>query len=209
MKVAVTFLKSKYSKEDTIKKIMETDADYIHVDMMDGVFVPRVVLPIDETVGLLKNSKKPLDIHLMVAKPQNYISELSKLNANYISIHVELNEDINELIDLIHSYGINAGLAINPGTSIDALTPYLDNIEYIIIMGATPGYGGQPLQDVSIKKIGELKSLREQYNYHYKMSLDCGVNKNTRSLLDDLDIVVSGSYICESEDYQEAINTLR
>lgn len=209
MKVSVTFLKSKYSKEETIKKITETDAEYIHVDMMDGVFVPRTVLPIDETIELLKNSKKPLDIHLMVANPTNYINEVSKLNASFISIHVELNEDINELIDLIHSYGINAGLAINPETSVDKLTPYLDNIEYIIIMGATPGYGGQPLQDVSVKKIGELKNLREKYNYHYKLSLDCGVNKETRPLLDDLDIVISGSYVCENDDYQSAINTLR
>ena len=209
MKTSISFLKSEVSREEAIKKISETDTDYIHVDMMDGIFVPRVVLPLDETIRLLKNSKKPLDIHLMVAHPAKYINELSKLNASFISIHAELDENINELIDLIHSYGINAGLAINPETEISSIQKYLDNIEYVLIMGVNPGYGGQELMIESVKKIDKLKSLREEFNYHYQISLDGGVTGNNRNLLEGLDVVVCGYYVCSSDDYQEAINTLR
>ena len=209
MKTSVSFLKSKVSREETIKKITETDADYIHVDMMDGIFVERSVLTIDEVKSSLKNSTKPLDIHLMVAYPKEYINELSNLNVSYITIHAEITEELNELIDLIHSYGINAGIAINPDTDVSAIKSYLDNIEYVLIMGVTPGYGGQELMPVSVNKINELADLREQYNYHYKISFDGGVNNKTRKLLNGLDIIVSGSYVCEKDDFQEAINTLR
>lgn len=209
MKTSISFLKSKVSKEEAIIKIMETDTDYIHVDMMDGIFVPRIVLPLDETTFLLKESKKPLDIHLMVAHPKEYINELSKLNVSIISVHAELDEDLNILIDLIHSYGINAGLAINPETDVESVLKYLDNVEYVLIMGVKPGYGGQELMIESVKKIDKLRALREQYNYHYQISLDGGVTGENRYLLDGLDVVVCGYYVCEKDDYQEAINTLR
>ena len=145
----------------------------------------------------------------MVEHPKKYINELAKLNASYITIHVEIDDNINELIDLIHSYGINAGLAINPETSVLALNDYLDNIEYVLIMGVKPGYGGQELLSESVNKIQELRNLREKYNYHYKISLDGGVNGKTRKILNGLDIIVSGSYICESDNYQEKVDTLR
>ncbi|MCH5166651.1 MAG: ribulose-phosphate 3-epimerase [Erysipelotrichales bacterium] len=209
MKTSISFLKSKYDRAEAIAKIMETDTDYIHVDMMDGIFVERSVLSISEVKDLLSNSKKLLDIHLMVAHPKNYINELAELNAKYITIHAEIQDDINELIDLIHSYGISAGIAINPESGVDSINDYLDNIEYVLIMGVDPGYGGQELKLESVKKIEELQSLREQYNYHYQISLDGGVNDKTRPLLNGLDIIVSGSYVCISDNYQEIINTLR
>lgn len=209
MKTSVTFLKSKYSREETIKKIMETDVDYIHVDMMDGKFVPRTVLTIEEAKSCLSNSIKPLEIHLMVEHPNNYINELANLNVSYLTIHAEIDDDIDYLISLIHSYGINAGLALNPETKVEAINDYLDQIDYVLIMGVKPGYGGQALIPETINKISELKDLRERYNYHYKIALDGGVNNTNRHLLNDLDIVIAGSYICESDNYQDAINTLK
>lgn len=209
MKTSVTFLKSKYDRSRTIEKIMETDTEYIHIDIMDGIFVDRTVLSIEETRELFLNSPKKLDIHLMCENPREYIEALSDLNVEYFTIHAEIKENVKELISYIQSLGINAGLAIKLETTIADVRDYLDSVENILIMGVNPGYGGQPLTLSAVNKIHELKECRERYNYHYQISLDGGVNSDTRSLLGDLDIIVAGSYICESDDYQAKINTLR
>lgn len=209
MKTSITFLKSKYDRKTTVQKIMETDADYIHVDIMDGIFVDRVVLSIEETVELFSNSTKPLDIHLMCEHPREYIEALSNLNVAFFTIHAEIADDKRELISLIHEYGIGAGIAIKIETGVNDIGEYLDSLENVLIMGVTPGYGGQKLALSTVEKISELIQARDKYNYHYKISLDGGVNDNTRPLLDNLDIIVAGSYVCESDDYQTKINTLR
>lgn len=207
MKISVSFLKSKYSTDETLKKIESTNADYIHVDIMDGDFVSKTTLNEYENYEILKNIKKPLDIHLMVSNPQNYIEVLKNLNPEYITIHAEI-KDANKYIDLIHSYGIKAGIAINPETRVLNINN-LENIEYVLIMGVSPGLGGQSLIMKTVEKIEVLNNLREKYNYHYLISFDGGVNIDTRKLLNGLDIIVSGSYICMNDDYQSMINLLR
>lgn len=209
MRTSISFLKSNVSVEETIEKITLTDADYIHVDVMDGDFVERKVLEIDEAIKLLSKSKKPLDIHLMVSHPLEYISAFKNLNAQYITIHAEINEDIDDLIRLIHSYGIRAGIAINPDTEVKKIAKYLSHVDQVLIMGVNPGYGGQELMPICVDKIKELIDMRDSYNYHYFISLDGGVNQDTRKLLDGLDIIVSGSFICMSDDYQLKINELK
>lgn len=209
MRTSISFLKSNVSVEETIEKITLTDADYIHVDVMDGDFVERKVLEIDEVIKLLSKSKKPLDIHLMVSHPLEYISAFKNLNAQYITIHAEINEDIDDLIRLIHSYGIRAGIAINPDTEVKKIAKYLSHVDQVLIMGVNPGYGGQELMPICVDKIKELIDMRDSYNYHYFISLDGGVNQDTRKLLDGLDIIVSGSFICMSDDYQLKINELK
>ena len=193
MKTSISFLKSRLSTEDTIAEITKTDADFIHVDVMDGKFVER----------------KVLDIHLMVEHPLEYISAFKNLNARYITIHIEIEDNIGDLIELIHSYGIRAGLAINPATDISKLNKYLDRIDYILIMGVVPGAGGQSLIPETIDKVRALHYIRDMYNYHYQIAFDGGVNGETRKLLDDLDIIISGSYVCMSDDYQATIDTLK
>ena len=209
MRTSISFLKSNVSREETIERIRLTDANYIHVDVMDGDFVERKVLEIDEVIKLLSKSKKPLDIHLMVSHPLEYISAFKNLNAQYITIHAEINEDIDDLIRLIHSYGIRAGIAINPDTEVKKIAKYLSHVDQVLIMGVNPGYGGQELMPICVDKIKELIDMRDSYNYHYFISLDGGVNQDTRKLLDGLDIIVSGSFICMSDDYQLKINELK
>ena len=209
MKTSISFLKSKFSTEEKLAEITKTDADYIHVDVMDGKFVERKVLEIPEVIRLLSKSEKVLDIHLMVEKPLEYITAFKNLNARYITIHNEIDDNIDNLIELIHSYGIRAGLALNPDTDIRKLNKYLDRIDYVLIMGVVPGAGGQSLIPSTVDKIRALNYIRDMYNYHYQIAFDGGVNGETRKLLDGLDIIISGSYVCMSDDYQATIDTLK
>lgn len=209
MKISVTFLKYKETMKQAIAEIETTDADYLHVDVMDGKFVPPVVLPIPEIKELLTNTTKPLDVHLMVEEPEEYIDVFSKCNTEFITIHAEIKKDIRSLIEYIHKLGIKAGIAINSKTSISDIIEYLPVIDYVLIMGIIPGYGGQKMIPETVLKIHELKSIREEEGYHYLISFDGGINKDTRHLLDELDIMAVGSFITMSDDFQEAINTLR
>lgn len=208
MKITASFLKSNLSKKDTINKLTLTDVDYIHVDIMDGLFV-EPSFGSSEAIDLLSDVNKPLDIHLMCQYPMEYINLLSELKPKYLTIHIEVNDDIHELIKLIHEYGIKAGLAINPETDADTLKEYLGEIEYIIIMGVHPGYGGQQLIPDVINKARYYQYLKQMNNYNYEICLDGGVNKDNRNILNDFDTLVGGSFVCMSDDYQARINELR
>ena len=126
MKIAVSFIKSKYDDITTIQKIDETSADYLHVDIMDGKFAGQKNYSVEDIINLAKHTSKLLDIHLMVLNPESYIEGLVQLNVKCITFHVEATDKVNEIIDLIHSYGIKAGISLNPETSVEKIKPYLD-----------------------------------------------------------------------------------
>ncbi len=210
MKISVSILKSKIPRSKCIEAVEKTDADFIHLDVMDGKFVHNKTFTIDEVMEQFSDCKKDLDIHLMVNHPKEYIDSFSKLKScKYLIIHEEINHDINELLEYIHMKGKKAGIAINPYTKVEQVKPYLENVDYVLIMGVIPGFGGQQLISSTIMKIDELIKVRDDLDYHFELSFDGGVNGDTIKLLDGLDIAVSGSYICMSDDYQKQINTLR
>ncbi|HJJ17353.1 MAG TPA: ribulose-phosphate 3-epimerase [Bacilli bacterium] len=208
IKVSVSFLKSKYSHKETINLIENSNCDYIHVDVMDGNFV---VTKTEDLIKYLINSKKKLDVHLMVEEPLDYINDYAKLNVEYITIHSEINKDLSNLIDYIHSLNIKCGLAINPETDINKIEPYLSKIDQVLIMSVHPGAGGQKFIDSSIDKINILDNLRSINNYKYIINIDGGVNKETISAIKktNIDMVVSGSFITLSDNYQTQIDILK
>ncbi len=205
----MSFLKSKYNLKDTIDKINNTDAEYIHVDVMDGNFVPNISCIYNDVKDVLKNTNKMLDIHLMVDNPIKYILEYKNLSPKFITIHSEINNNIDDLVDLIKSYGIGVGLSIKPKTSIEFIEKYLDRVDNVLIMSVEPGKGGQKFMDSVVYKIDILDKIRKNKKLNYKISIDGGINKDTIDKVRNVDFVISGSYICMNEDYQSMIDNLR
>ena len=208
MKVGVSFLSSKDIVRD-LKILNDTDVDYIHVDVMDGKFVPKKTMPFKEMRHISDFTDKRLDVHLMVEDASKYIPLYSELNAEYITIHVEIEEDIEKDLKLIKSYGIKAGLSIKPDTRVSEVVPYLPYVDQILIMSVEPGAGGQSFIEESENKIKETRELLKSYNIDAIINVDGGVNNNTIKKCRDADMVVSGRYVVLSDDFQEKISSLR
>lgn len=208
MKVSASFLSSEDIPKDLVK-LNETDVDYIHVDVMDGKFVKGKTMPFKEMRHIYEYTSKRLDVHLMVEKPSKYIPLYAELNTEYISIHVEIEEDIVKDLELIKKYSIKCGLAINPDTPVRELVPYLPYLDSILVMSVVPGKGGQTFISETVQKIEEIKALINSYDLDIVLNVDGGINDSTRHLCAMVDIVTAGSYIVGSDNFQEKISSLR
>ena len=208
MKIAVSYLSSKKSKKETIQLIEDTTADYIHVDLMDGGFVSKKNFTTKEVEELLENHTKPLDIHLMVFDPIIYVSSLAKLNPEFITFHLEATKDIVKTIEAIKMQGIKAGITIRPDTDLYELMPYLSLVDLVLIMSVNPGEGGQEFMTSAVERLQELLQIRKNNGLSFLTQIDGGINKDTIKLVQDVDIAVSGSFICNSSNYQERIAEL-
>lgn len=205
MKLSVSIL-STDNKIEYVKKLNNTKTNYIHIDVMDGLFVSDTKFPIEEIKEINKVSNKKLDIHLMVDNPITYIEKLNNMNINNITIHIEITKDINYLIDKIHSLGYQARLSINPSTNVELLYPYLNKVDGILLMSVNPGKGGQEFIPNTLDKVDKIKEI----NNNLSIEIDGGVNNTNINLIKDsgIDIVVVGSYITKSEDYLDRINNI-
>ena len=208
MKVAVSYLKSTLSAEKTIEKITETSADYIHVDLMDGLFVPKKNDDLEYHISLLQNQTKPLDIHLMMIDPIESIKKLQILQPTTITVHLEIPK-LKESLELLDTLKIGKGIAVNPETDIEKITPYLKEINEVLLMSVHPGAGGQTFMPSVVPKITWLKNYRKTHNLQFTIAVDGGINDQTISAIKDAYLVISGSFICESSDYEQQITKLR
>ena len=206
MLVSVSVLSCYDRLINAVKKVNESKADYLHIDVMDGKFVDNKKFPLEVVRDVQSISKKPLDVHLMVDSIET-VKEYANLKPDYLTFHIEIMEDF-EIIDYVKSLGIKVGLAINPETNIDKLMPYIDDIDLVLFMSVEPGAGGQTFKEEVIEKI---KRLKESLPEDIIISIDGGVNNKTISLCKyaGCDMVVSGSYITNSDNYNEKINELR
>lgn len=207
MKVAVSILSEKENYKEAINKLNMTDADYLHLDIMDGSFTESISFNIDESKKICSLSNKKLDVHIMSTNLDTIIDEYIILKPNNITFHIE-NKAIDKYIKKIKDNGIKVGLAINPDTNIDIILPYLDKIDIILVMSVVPGKGGQKFMKEIIPKLEKLRELQKDYSY--EIEIDGGINDDTIFLVKDYaDIIVSGSYITNSINYQDSINNLR
>ena len=212
MKVSVSFLRSEYELDETIKKIEETDTDYIHVDMMDGNFVEASNYTPQDLKKIFKDCTKPLDVHMMVSSPNKYVKDFAKMkNVEYLTLHVEAHRRPIDVINMIRHTDMKVGLAINPETKVSRIIPLLNHVDQVLIMSVKPGKGGQKFMEDVLYKVETLKDIREQNGYHYIISIDGGINDETAKLCKEagVDMVVSGSYVCKSDNYDERIDKLK
>ena len=209
MKVSASFLSCK-KMEYGIRKLALTDVDYIHVDFIDGKFVEGKKIPFRKLKKVRNLTTKRLDVHLMTDKLKKYISKFSMLNCEYITFHIEATEKCEKYISMIHGYGIKCGIAINPDTDFEKIKGCLDMVDLILVMGVKPGYGGQAFIEDTPSKLEEIKKYIEKEKLDVILSVDGGINNETiEKVKPYVDMVVAGSYITNSERYQETINTLR
>ena len=207
MKVSASFLSSKNIPKDLLA-LDKTDVDFIHVDIMDGKFVPNKTMPFSEMKNIYKYTSKRLEVHLMVSDPIDYIKKYAELNTECIIIHVEI-DDPTKSLELIKKYSIKAGLAIKPNTPISDLVPYLPYIDEILVMSVEPGAGGQSFIEKSEDRINEVRDLLNEYNIKALINVDGGINDTTVKKCYNCDIVTSGSFVVCSNDFQEKISSLR
>lgn len=208
MLISTSFLSSKNIPKD-LKLLNETNTDYIHVDIMDGRFVKNKTMPFSEMRNIYRYTSKRLDVHLMVENPKKYIEDYATLNTEYITIHVELDEDIQKYLELIKSFGIKCGLSIKPDTRVSELVPYLPLLDMILVMSVEPGMGGQKFIIDSTNKINEIRTLLNEYHSEAIISVDGGINIETKKYCKNADMLVVGSYITNSDDFNEKVNLMK
>lgn len=206
MKVSVSILKEYDRLINAVKKVNDSNADFLHIDVMDGKFVNNTKFTKEMVKDIISISKKKIDLHLMV-EDLDLIKEYALLKPDMLTFHVEVIDDF-KIIDYVKSHGIKVGLAINPETKIDKLAQYVDDIDFVLFMSVTPGEGGQEFKEEVIDKIINFKKLAPK---DLIISIDGGVNNKTVSLCKyaGCDMVVSGSFITNSSNYSDRINELK
>lgn len=180
---------------NAIKLIEEKKAGFVHIDVMDGMFVPQISYGQPVVKSLRPLTDLVFDVHLMIEHPENHIKSFAESGADYITFHYEASENPDSVIDLIHSFDKKAGISIKPKTQVSAIEKYLANVELVLVMTVEPGFGGQKIISECVDKVKELVELRKKLNLDFKISVDGGVNENTiQSVIDaGSDVIVSGS----------------
>ena len=196
---------------DDIKKIEEGGADYIHVDVMDGHFVPNISFGAPVMKSLNGKTKLPYDVHLMIENPEKYIKDFVTDQTAFITVHQEACKDLGAILELIKSYGIKAGVSIKPGTPTSVLEGFFDKIDLILIMSVEPGFGGQKFMENQLYKAVELSALKKEMGYDYVIEIDGGVDLgNIDRVLDaGVEMAVAGSAVFKAEDVTERVREFK
>ncbi|MBP7710263.1 MAG: ribulose-phosphate 3-epimerase [Rickettsiales bacterium] len=212
IKISPSILSADFSKlGEEIVAIEKAGADYIHIDVMDGSFVPNITIGNEVVKNLRKNTALPFDVHLMINNPDNHVKAFADAGSDIITIHAEASIHLDRSVDLIKSFGKKAGVSIVPSTHEDALDYVLEKLDLILVMTVNPGFGGQKFLSSQLRKIENLRKKIEKTGKKIELEVDGGINAETFKLATSAgaDVLVSGSYIFGSKNYSDAISKLR
>jgi ribulose-phosphate 3-epimerase len=210
--IAPSVLASDFANlEKEAKMINESEADWFHIDIMDGVFVPNISFGIPVVEAINRHAKKPLDVHLMIVQPERYVEAFRKIGAEVISVHIEACPHLHRNLQQIKSLGAKAGVAINPHTSIVELENVITDIDLICVMSVNPGFGGQKFIENTYRKVSALKEMITRSGSKALIEIDGGVNQqNAKPLLDaGADVLVAGNFVFSSPDPKKTIKELK
>ncbi len=211
MKIAPSILAADFSqlKEDVLS--VAEHADWIHVDVMDGHFVPNISIGPAVVKSIRKHTDLPFDTHLMISEPERYMDAFIDAGSDHITFHIEAVKSPQALIDALHAKNVKAGLSIKPNTAVDAIEPYLKDLDVVLVMSVEPGFGGQTFMYETVEKMKRLASLKTKHNYHYDIVVDGGINEETAAICKQagVDVLVAGSYVFKASDRKSQIERLK
>ncbi len=212
MLVAPSILAADFSQlKKEIIEISKEGADYIHLDIMDGHFVPNISFGPSVVASIRPYSNLPFDVHLMIENPDQYITQFIDAGADIITVHVEACPHLHRTLQHIKSHDIKAGVVLNPHTPIDSIKHVLSNCDMVLVMSVNPGFGGQQFIESTLDKIKTLKELKDKRHFQYLIEVDGGINEETGRLCREngTDVLVAGSYVFKNKNRKEAIKSLK
>lgn len=210
--IAPSLLASDFANlQQEIEMVNQSDADWFHLDIMDGVFVPNISFGMPVIEAIAKHAKKPLDTHLMIIDPDRYIKIFGDLGVDHLTVHYEACPHLHRTLQAIKAEGMKAGVAINPHTSVNLLEDTIQDIDIVLVMSVNPGFGGQSFIENTYQKVADLKELINRKNAKTLIEIDGGVNAgNAKKLVDHgADVLVAGSFVFKSEDPMATIKELK
>ncbi len=210
--IAPSMLASDFGNlKSEVMMINNSKADWFHLDIMDGLFVPNISFGMPIVKAIQENTKKPLDVHLMIQNPERYINTFKDLGADILTVHFEACNHLHRTINVIRQYGMKAGVAINPHTSPYALTEILMNVDLVCVMSVNTGFGGQNFIENTYKKLEVLNQLKKESRHEFLIQIDGGVNiENAKKLIiKGANVLVAGSSVFKSKDPQKKISDLK
>ncbi|SET84213.1 ribulose-phosphate 3-epimerase [Salinibacillus kushneri] len=211
-KLSPSILSADFAKlGEEVKEVEQAGADYVHVDIMDGHFVPNITIGPLIVEAIRPSTKLPLDVHLMIEKPENYVSAFAQAGADIITVHQEACVHLHRTIEMIKQEGVKAGVVINPATPAEAIKPILPDVDLVLLMTVNPGFGGQAFIHSVIPKIAQIAAWKREENLTFEIEVDGGVNKDTAALCVEAgaNVLVAGSAIFKAKNRKKAMEEIR
>ncbi len=212
LKVAPSILSADFSNmAKSVHDLEDWGADIVHCDVMDGVYVPNITFGMPMVKALKKHTRLPLDVHLMIVKPENYVDQFCDAGADYVTFHPEVCNNISKTLDAIKNKGVKCGLVINADVDFDIVIPYLKDIDMMLIMTVQAGFGGQSFKRECLDKVRKAKQLKDANGYHYLIEVDGGISPDNVQECKEagVDVVVAGSSVFCANNPQQSVKLMQ